>query len=640
MDFASLWWAAQKSAGDAYKVIIRASNNGTSINENILISDLFTVEQWTEDKPKIVEIQAGAIVGGTGGNIAMRTGTGRVGTLTIDNYGSIEGQGGAANGGSGYVALQANQASILNNYNTGFIGGGGGGGGQGGQGGKGGNGSVTSTIDTGPGYGVTPANPASPNKADCDRTCLYQGPSDVCKGGFGSAYCNWMVSPKDKINCFTCTRTSTTTTYGTNGGAGGSGGVGQGYNQSPAGTGANGVAGANPPTNAGRGGTGGKGGDGGAWASAGSQGGSGTTGANGTVTNGSAGSAGSAGGSGAISIENAQLLTITNDGTIAGEFQYTATIFSANNDTATNEDVNVVNLFTSGQWSSSLPKIVTIETGAIVGATSTSNNALTIPNSGGGIVSIINNGEIQGAGGSANGGAGGRAVLVQKANTVMLIADGAAVRGGGGGGGKGGTGGTGGGGKYTTNKTLGRAPTANNGTCPFSGYEDMDGWNCYDYSSSTFAMLTCRKYYPSVGNAECSSYSEEGGFSCCLKCNSCYQPGGTTVNTNGGAGGAGGNGGVGQGYKQSATNGSGGAAGSNGGTNAGKGGTGGTGGNGASWGNAGGKGNTGATGANGNRTNGSAGSGGSNGGSAGISIAGTSLLTLTNNGTLLGNTTA
>ena len=621
MDFASFWWTSgTPPTPTELTVWIRAANNGTTTNENILISDLFTTEQWSSDLPKRVIIENGAIVGGTGGNVAMRTGTGRTGGLTIENRGRIEGQGGSANGGNGFVALQANQAATLLNTSDGFIGGGGGGGGQGGQGGKGGNGSYSSTVSLGQGATMQPEGTCqNESLACCNLSCTTKfGTADgvrCCDGNWNYNACRGVGSPYHTRTCYCCVKDGTVSTTGTAGGAGGAGGVGQGYNQANAGTGANGVAGANPPTNAGRGGTGGKGGDGGAWASAGSQGGSGATGANGTVTNGSAGSAGSAGGSGAVSIENAQLLTITNDGTIAGEFQYTATIFSANNSTSTNEDVNVLNLFTGAQWSSTLPKIVTIETGAIVGATSTSNNALTIPNSGGGIVSIINNGEIQGAGGSANGGAGGRAVLVQKANTVMLIADGAAVRGGGGGGGKGGQGGKGGNGSATTT---------------YVGRTVCNGGDCNQAGSEGFS---CSNGDPCVGSCDLMEVTAE-----CTKrrCSAC-QTSTTTTGTNGGAGG---NGGRGQGYRQSAATGVDGVDGANPPTNAGRGGRGGRGGTGGSWGNGGGTGNTGAKGANGTVTNGSNGVGGSGGGAGGISISGTSLLTLTNLGTLSGNTSS
>ena len=64
------------------------------------------------------------------------------GTLVVENYGSIQGKGGAANGGNGGNAIQADQTSgvTIINHSGGQIYAGGGGGGRGGNGGTGGRG--------------------------------------------------------------------------------------------------------------------------------------------------------------------------------------------------------------------------------------------------------------------------------------------------------------------------------------------------------------------------------------------------------------------------------------------------------------------------------------------------------------------
>lgn len=287
---------------------------------------------------------------------------------------------------------------------------------------------------------------------------------------------------------------------------------------------------------------------------------------------------------------------------------------------ATDVDLaTLMNAAQSGVWASNEPKTLTINSGVIVGATSVSNAALTITSGMGGTLTIINNGAIQGAGGSANGGNGGDAVQASSSNVTFT--NNGDIYAGGGGGGQGGAGGTGGQGSTTTTTFIGQAQLCGSGgTCNYNQ-------TCQNYHNNNNA-------YCGAGTAALTTRNCRPEFSC--YCGDCAVDS-TTIH-NGGSGGSGGSGGVGQGYNQSAGSGSAGSAGGAGGTNAGAGGSGGTGGNGGSFGASGSSGATGNTGANGNHSNGSAGSSGSGGGAAGDYISGLSNLTFTNNGNVAGTT--
>lgn len=280
------------------------------------------------------------------------------------------------------------------------------------------------------------------------------------------------------------------------------------------------------------------------------------------------------------------------------------------------ENLDVKSLFSLPDWENSgKKKKVIINAGVIVGSLS-ATAALLTGTGRANILTIENNGEIQGKGGAANSGAGGPAINVQQEG--VTIVNNGAIRGGGGGGGKGGTGG---GGSYGT-----------------TVYEPSSGWyeiiNSYwvkelknnsqntwvwggsgvatTFGATTTVTVGAVTYYRG------SRFNYDGVYNY-YGIRRTYP---STVNTNGGAGGAGGRG---QGYDGALAAG---AAGANGGTNAGKGGTGGTG---SSWGVAGANG---AAGANGNRTNGSAGAAG---GAAGAAITGVAR-TVTGSGTINGAT--
>lgn len=292
--------------------------------------------------------------------------------------------------------------------------------------------------------------------------------------------------------------------------------------------------------------------------------------------------------SGVISIDDFR-------GTAKG-FKFT---FSA---TATNQNASA--LF-GDDYAVDYPKEIVIDSGVELGATSTAEEALQIDSGASGTITVTNNGTLTGAGGAANGGAGGDAF---QADIACTFVNNGTIRSGGGGGGVGGSGGTGGGGRYTSQSSNPTYYTFVNGS---------------DICASLAASYSRAFAY--------STYM--GGMNQRYNCYGYLQ---TQVNTNGGAGGAGGSGGVGQGYNQSNTSGSGGSAGAAGGTNAGAGGTGGTGGAGGAFGTNASTGNTGGTGANGNRTNGTGGGAGAGGGAAGAAIRGISSVTLTNNGTITG----
>lgn len=266
----------------------------TTTSTNVNVSTLFG-SYWTSNVTKRLIINPGVIVGATNtSNYALTVSSGLIGPLKIDNYGSIQGAGGASNGGTGGNAIFAGSSGvIIDNRGTIYAGGGGGG-----QGGTGGGGSYTYDCSYVQNLG---ASNCFSIFTTLDQACALTYSGSYCAGGAGPPGCaafGWY--------CTNCARyVSQTCTAYTSGGTGGSGGVGQGYNQSAT-TGSVGSAGG---TNAGTGGTGGTGG------SFGSSGSTGGTGSNGNYTNGSAGSSGGLAG---YYIVNNGNVTWTNLGTVAG----------------------------------------------------------------------------------------------------------------------------------------------------------------------------------------------------------------------------------------------------------------------------------------------------------------------------------
>lgn len=253
-------------------------------------------------------------------------------------------------------------------------------------------------------------------------------------------------------------------------------------------------------------------------------------------------------------------------------------------------------------WGAAVPKRLLVPAGVTIGP-------LTIPTGLGGTLTVQNDGEIQGLGGSGNSGAGGHAITASSSFTLVNTG---AVRGGGGGGGLGGTGGQG---SATTTQGPSYQQGFTNVLNGSNGYNEFR-WFGTDFFNTGATTHTAGGWTYSRGAYQTNI--TEGGVNYSFYAISRSQ----TVFTSGGLGGAGGRG---RGYGQSLLAGSAGAA---GGTNAGVGGTGGTGGD---WGLSGA---TGGTGANGNYTGGLAGSGGGAAGRAVLMLAGN--LTLNNSGTLNG----
>lgn len=298
----------------------------TATTTNVNLQSLFEATypgSWAQTAPKRVVINSGVIVGATDtSNYALNIPSGFGGTVKVDNNGSIQGAGGASNGGNGGPAILAGASGVTIN-NLGTIYGGGGGGGTGGTGGAGSYTSLgavqalgSSGWNTFPGYGYGQYG------YRCQQTCVVAFPS------YANVYAGFNVGNpyRDKYCCVACCYGSccdcctndaeqnafasccygqpSVTNY-TAGGSGGAGGVGQGYNQSAA----NGVGGSAGGTNAGTGGTGGAGG---AWGTSGNTGGTGANGNNGV------GAGGSGGGAAGYYIVNNGNVTWTTTGTRLG----------------------------------------------------------------------------------------------------------------------------------------------------------------------------------------------------------------------------------------------------------------------------------------------------------------------------------
>lgn len=305
------------------------SNVQSFINSSDLFFDINTNRENLDLKTEIGEdlyyskctkrvvIPSSVTVGSaTTSNPALKVPSGAGGKLFIDNYGSIQGAGGAA-GSPGGDAVQAESRCTVVNRSTGTIYGGGGGGGTGGTGGAGGQGAVTVITGSYP-------------------VCTWSGRYGCY--AYGTAY-NY----------------GTSYTPGGAGGAGGSGGVGRGYNQS-IGSGSGGSAGSAGGENAGQGGTGGTGGNGGDWGRIGNAGQTGPVGANGNYTSGVIGSAGLQGAEAGYYIRESGggAVTFVNSGTIAGlprlQPTYVNLSFTASgNLTVTGAGTSTVSIFkTSG----------------------------------------------------------------------------------------------------------------------------------------------------------------------------------------------------------------------------------------------------------------------------------------------------
>lgn len=264
-------------------------------------------------------------------------------------------------------------------------------------------------------------------------------------------------------------------------------------------------------------------------------------------------------------------------------------------------NIDISSLF-GGNWTSTIPKRLTIGSGITIGGTG-SSAAIIIPSNMAGTLEIDNAGTVLGFGGAANSGAGGDAISNAASN--VTINNTGLLAGGGGGGGQAGAGGNG-----TVSTTV--QGTENRNDANHRVFYDNENGYSYRWGGQVVSFPNSVASYLAG-----STFTNNGEYSSVI---TRHGPITTTTSTTGGAGGTGG---VGQGYNQTNTSGSAGAA---GGTNAG---TGGTGGAGSTYGTAG---STGGTGANGNATSGVVGTAG---GAAGAAVAGTSV-TMNNTGTLNG----
>ncbi len=284
-------------------------------------------------------------------------------------------------------------------------------------------------------------------------------------------------------------------------------------------------------------------------------------------------------------------------------------------------NLNVQTLFSGADWADTdKRKRVVINTGVVVGSSNPANAALQSGTARGNVLVIHNSGTIAGAGGTANGGAGGAAIQTQQAD--ITIVNSGNIYGGGGGGGQGGNGGSG------TIQTAIREPSTGELYEPSGNGNAKHWWNS-PLNGKSFVMWGDDWMPFAQGPLGATSLVYNGytyyrgSYRLTVSGDTYYGIYRTYTGDMPTVGGTGGAGGRGQGTDGSAAAG---LAGSAGGTNAGAGGAGGAGG---AFGVAGTAGATGVAGNNG------AGLAGNAGGAAGAAITGSGY-TLTNTGTVLG----
>lgn len=256
--------------------------------------------------------------------------------------------------------------------------------------------------------------------------------------------------------------------------------------------------------------------------------------------------------------------------------------------------------------------VLQLPSGVTIGSSSAGSAAITSGDlSGYQKVTLDVTGEVQGAGGTANGGVGGNAIDVASAMHITIRTSGA-VRGGGGGGGRGGTGGSCDNVSWTSVPAASKTYWKNFGSYSPTGISlilesDVEQWRSPMDRNLLFTFQAGKYWKRGLSMSGVNSGSSDAWFDY-------YR----ATSLDNGAGGSGGSGGRGQGYGQSAAGGSAGAPGPY--SRCGKGGTGGLGG---SWGS---KGATGAAGAAGykhstyNVDAPQSGGGGAGGGAAGAAI--------------------
>jgi hypothetical protein len=270
-------------------------------------------------------------------------------------------------------------------------------------------------------------------------------------------------------------------------------------------------------------------------------------------------------------------------------------------------EVAISSLFTSADWASAKLKRVRIPSGVTIGSTHQATPALNCGTGRGGLLEIVLDGNLDGAGGITNGQNGGDALYAPQ--TGVKLKGGGNSRPGGGAGGDGGNGGAG---VYYTGRTVTEGPVydgshfwavqtfwdGTNAAPPNGPY--WDPWDA-SYSYSQGAFQESRNYVSSGDNPH--TYGSANLYAISRQKTVYDVPNYTTGGTKGTHG-------RGQGYDGAAASGT---AGSAGGTNAGAGGGGGAGGA------FGSSGTNGTAGANGNNGSGAA---ATNGGLSGYGLNG------------------
>ena len=289
-----------------------AVNNGSAINEEVTLDDMFTQEQIESGEPLELSIQAGAIVGSrTPGVPALSISSAFTinGPVIVRNQGTIIGNGGTPESINGSPALVTTVDVTV--FNSGTISGGGG---AGGAGGTGGTGQETRTEYGTPSVTTLQCSNeqtcAELGGCGCSSVCNFTLPGTgwSCIIGCNSNCRNYEY--EDETSSMSCSAQQNSCyrsgTFDTDGGDGGNGGDGEGYLQVRT----DGVGGANGATNAGNGGLGGNGG------AVGTNGTPGNAGSNGSKTNGTPGNAGGIAGN--ATTNNGNTINMNNSGTING----------------------------------------------------------------------------------------------------------------------------------------------------------------------------------------------------------------------------------------------------------------------------------------------------------------------------------
>lgn len=232
-------------------VVSMSGGNGTTT-----LRSLFSSSDWASATPKIVNLASGQIRGSTSASDVVTIGGAWGGTLTFNIAGEIRGKSGAANGGAGGNAFNAETKGASGQRIavkvTGAVRGGGGGGGKGGQGGQGGSGTTTSTSrepKSGENYDSSDWRWSTGGGErlfiDWNGSRIYTSTSNIDRTSYttgGYTYYRGSKRLSNGIYGIYRVKETSVTVSGGDGGSGGNGGRGVGYDISAA-SGSNGAAG-------------------------------------------------------------------------------------------------------------------------------------------------------------------------------------------------------------------------------------------------------------------------------------------------------------------------------------------------------------------------------------------------------------